>query len=174
MSKPVRDEHYATVVARASAHDLYEIFTNLEQYPHIFRFVRSVTTYGGRYSHWKARVLGYNTWEAVNDGWIANAQVGWRVTSGWGPSIRIHLQSLLEGDSTRIHVFIRYRVPGGLLMDLADELVLGRRFTRRLQEDLRRFALAIEKSPPRSIAPASPGDLSHANGRAASIVLHGK
>jgi uncharacterized membrane protein len=167
MVKAVRDEHYATVIARASAHQLYQILTRYEQYAHLFRFVRAVTPYSGRYTHWEARIFGYNTWEAVNEGWIENQQVGWRVTSGWGASGRIRLQPLLVADACRIHVFMRYQPRGGLLADLADELVLGRRFERRLRDDLRRFAVMIEKAPEGGLDPFSPRYLFSAGGVAA-------
>jgi uncharacterized membrane protein len=121
MAKAVRDEHYATVIARASAHQLYQIFTRYDQYPQIFRFASTVTPYGGRYLHWEARIFGYNKWEAANDGWIENQQVGWRVTSGWGTSGRICIQPMLDEEACRIHVFIRYQPRGGLFADLADE-----------------------------------------------------
>ncbi|HEX6122696.1 MAG TPA: SRPBCC family protein [Ktedonobacterales bacterium] len=167
MAKGVRDEQYATVIARASAHELYQIVTRYAQYPQIFRFVRLVTPYGGRYSHWEARVLGYNKWEAVNEGWIENQQVGWRVTSGWGASGRIRLQPLLAQAGCRIHVFMRYQPRGGLFADLADELVLGQRFERRLREDLRRFATMIEKAPEGGLDPFSPRYLFSTGGVAA-------
>ena len=74
---------------------------------------------------------------------------------------------MVAQEGCRIHVFIRYQPRGGLFADLADELVLGRRFERRLRDDLRRFAVMIEKAPEGGLDPFSPRYLFSAGGVAA-------
>ena len=73
-------EHTASVVVNAPVDQVYTLFTHFNDFPKFMSYVTEVTYYDAQRSHWVANVLGRHEWDAVNENWIENQQIGWRST----------------------------------------------------------------------------------------------
>jgi len=147
-------EHRASVVVNAPVEQVYALFSRFEDFPKFMRFVREVTRYDERRSHWVANVLGRREWDAVDAGWIANRQIGWHSTGGLETAGRVTFWPL-GADRTKVEVTIAYNPPASLLGDAAERLAAGRRFDQALRRDLANFARMVAEAPPGALDPTS-------------------
>lgn len=153
-------EHTASVTVNAPVHQVYELYSHFNDYPKFMTFVKEVTYLDDQRSHWVVDVAGTHQWDAVNENWMPDRQIGWRSTDGL-KNRGIVLFEAAGPDRTRITVDIHYTPPAGFLGDLADLLGAGGQFERRLQHDLDHFAAMVEQAPAGALDPASSAYLFH-------------
>lgn len=153
-------EHQATVTVAAPAHQVYELFSHFNDYPKFMTYVKEVTYLDEQHSHWVVDMLGEHEWDAVNEDWIADRQIGWRSTSGVRNSGRVRFRPQ-GGDTTEITVEVQYEPPGGIVGTIGEALVAGAQFERRLQHDLQNFAAMVHAAPPGALDPNSSAYLFH-------------
>ena len=159
-------QHVASVVVDAPIHQVYELYSHFNDYPKFMTFVKEVTYLDDQRSHWVVDVAGTHEWDAVNEGWMPDRQIGWRSTAGLANSGVVTFEPSGTG-RTRLTVRIDYDPPAGALGDLADALGAGGQFDRRLQHDLQHFAQMVEQAPPGALDPTSSSYLFHSDSAAA-------
>jgi ribosome-associated toxin RatA of RatAB toxin-antitoxin module len=154
-------EHYASAIVDAPAHQVYELFTHFNDFPKFMRFVKEVTYRDDQRSHWVVQVLRHNfEWDAVNEDWVADQQVGWRSTRGLKNTGKVKFRALGES-RTMIDVYISYSPPSGPLGALGENLGLNTYFETMLQEELNNFVHMVEEAPPGALDPMSSHYLFH-------------
>lgn len=147
-------EHRATVTVNAPLHQVYELFTHFNDYPKFMTYIKEVTYIDGQRSHWVADVAGTHEWDATNEDWVVDRQIGWRSTDGVSNSGRVTFAPI--GDSsTRLDVVISYAPPGGVLGSIGEALGAGAQFETRLQRDLDHLATMVRNAPPGALDPNS-------------------
>jgi uncharacterized membrane protein len=159
-------EHSASVTVNAAVHQVYELYTHFNDYPKFMTFVREVTYLDAERSHWVVDVVGRHEWDARNENWIPDRQIGWRSIDGLTNSGRVTFQALAP-DRTGLTVAIAYEPPAGLLGSIGEALGVGGTFERRLQHDLDHFAKMVEQAPPGALDPTSSAYLFHSDSAAA-------
>ena len=160
-------EHSAAVTINAPVHQVYELYTHFNDYPKFMTFVKEVTYLDDTRSHWVVDVVGKHEWDAVNEGWIPDQQVGWRSVDGLSNSGRVRFEPI-AGDRTRLIVDVSYEPPAGLLGQIGEALGVGGEFDRRLQHDLQHFATMVQEAPSGALDPTSSAYLFHAGSAAAA------
>lgn len=163
-------EHYTSVTVSAPVHQVYTLFTHFNDFPKFMRFVKEVTYYDDQRSHWVVQVLGQYEWDAVNEDWIPNRQVGWRSTSGLKNSGKVKFQAL-GPNRTMVDVYIHYSPPSGILGALGENLGVNSYFERVLREDMQNFARMVEEAPAGALDPMSSHYLFHDNSAAARKIV---
>ncbi len=159
--------HSAAVTINAPVHQVYELYTHFNDYPKFMTFVKEVTYLDDTRSHWVVDVVGKHEWDAVNEGWIPDQQIGWRSVDGLSNSGRVRFEPT-AGDRTRLTVDVSYEPPAGLLGQIGEALGAGGEFERRLQHDLQHFATMVEAAPSGALDPTSSAYLFHAGSAAAA------
>jgi uncharacterized membrane protein len=159
-------QHSASVTVNAPVHQVYQLYTHFNDYPKFMTFVKEVTYLDDQRSHWVAGVVGRHEWDAVNEAWIPDQQIGWRSVDGVSNSGRVTFEPA-GTDRTRVTVTVEYQPPAGLLGSLGEALGAGGEFERRLQHDLQHFARMVEQAPPGALDPASSAYLFHGESAAA-------
>jgi ribosome-associated toxin RatA of RatAB toxin-antitoxin module len=139
-------EHHAAVTVNAPVHQVYSLFSHFNDFPKFMTFVKEVTYYDDQRSHWVADVAGNHEWDAVNEDWIPDRQIGWRSFSGLENYGRVIFQPVSE-DQTRVDVYVNYNPPAGILGDIGEHMGAGKRFDDALQKDLNNFAKMVDLCP---------------------------
>ncbi len=153
-------EHHVSVTVDAPVHQVYGMFTHFNDFPKFMSFVKEVTYYDDQRSHWVAEVAGHHEWDAVNENWVEDQQVGWHSTNGLENFGRVTFQPM-GAQQTRVDVFINYNPPAGVLGDIGENLGVGSRFDSTLQHDLDNFARMVQQAPPGALDPTSSNYLFH-------------
>jgi uncharacterized membrane protein len=159
-------EHSASVTVNAPVHQVYSLYTHFNDYPKFMTFVKEVTYLDDKRSHWVADVIGRHEWDAVNEDWMPDRQIGWRSVDGVSNSGRVTFEPA-SADRTRVTVEVNYQPPAGILGSLGEALGAGGEFERRLQHDLQHFAMMVEQAPPGALDPTSSAYLFHRDSAAA-------
>ena len=159
-------EHHVSVTVDAPVHQVYGMFTHFNDFPKFMSFVNEVTYYNDQRSHWVAEVAGRHEWDAVNENWVEDQQVGWHSTHGLENFGRVTFQPM-GAQQTRVDVFINYNPPAGVLGDIGENLGVGSRFDSTLQHDLDNFARMVQQAPPGALDPTSSNYLFHEGSAAA-------
>jgi ribosome-associated toxin RatA of RatAB toxin-antitoxin module len=159
-------EHSAAVTVNAPVHQVYALYTHFNDYPKFMTFVKEVTYLDDERSHWVVDVVGKHEWDAVNEDWIPDQQIGWRAVDGVSNRGRVTFEPV-GTDRTRVTVDVTYDPPAGVLGQLGELLGAGGQFERRLQHDLQHFATMVEQAPPGALDPTSSSYLFHAESAAA-------
>ena len=146
-------EHHVSVTVKAPVHQVYELFTHFNDFPKFMRFVKEVTYIDAQRSHWVVQIAGTHEWNAINENWIADRQIGWRSISGLENTGLVTFQQT-GPDQTLVNVFLSFNPPGGAAGRLAEALRADS-FRRALQEDMHRFARMVEETPPGELDPMS-------------------
>lgn len=158
--------HHASVAVNAPVHQVYSLFTHFNDFPKFMSFVKEVTYYDDQRSHWVAEVAGRHEWDAVNDNWIPDQQVGWRSTSGLENFGKVTFQPI-NNNQTQVDVYVNYNPPAGVLGDIGENLGVGGRFDQVLQNDMTHFARMVDEAPAGALDPNSSNYLFHAGSAAA-------
>jgi uncharacterized membrane protein len=158
--------HEASVVIDAPVHQVYTLFTHFNDFPKFMSFVKEVTYRDDQTSHWVAEVVGRHEWDAVNEGWVEDRQIGWRSINGLDNFGKVTFQSV-GNNQTNVVVDINYNPPAGVLGDLGEKAGAGNRFQQALQDDLNKFARLVEQSPAGALDPNSSSYIFHADSAAA-------
>jgi uncharacterized membrane protein len=159
-------EHHASVTLNAPIHQVYALFSHFNDFPKFMSFVKEVTYYDDQRSHWVAEVVGRHEWDAINQDWIENRQIGWRSTNGFENTGRVTFQTV-GPMQTLVDVFVSYNPPAGILGDAGDKLGAGSRFENALQHDLDNFARMVDQTPTGALDPTSSNYLFHSGSAAA-------
>jgi uncharacterized membrane protein len=155
-------EHHAAVTVNAPVHQVYGLFTHFNDFPKFMSFVKEVTYYDNQRSHWVAEVVGRHEWDAVNENWVEDQQVGWHSTNGLENFGRVTFQPV-GANQTQVDVFIDYDPPAGVLGDIGENLGAGSRFDSVLQHDMDNFARMVDQAPPGALDPTSSNYLFHSD-----------
>jgi uncharacterized membrane protein len=159
-------EHHASVTINAPVHQVYSLFSHFNDFPKFMSFVKEVTYYDDQRSHWVAEVVGRHEWDAINQDWAENRQIGWSSYNGFENAGRVTFQT--AGPlQTLVDVFISYNPPAGILGDAGDKLAVGSRFENALQHDLDNFARMVDQAPTGALDPESSNYLFHSGSAAA-------
>lgn len=153
-------EHHAFIAINTPINQVYTLFTHFNDFPKFMSFIKEVTYYDDRRSHWVAQILGRHEWDAVNENWIENRQIGWRSTSGLENSGKVTFLAT-SPNQTQVDVFIHYTPPAGILGELGGKLGGDSQFEAALQNDLNHFARMVELAPPGTLDPMSSHYLFH-------------
>jgi uncharacterized membrane protein len=159
-------EHHASVTVNAPIHQVYSLFTHFNDFPKFMSFVKEVTYYDEQRSHWVAEVVGRHEWDAINQDWIENSQIGWSSYNGFENAGRVTFQTV-GPMQTLVDVFISYNPPAGVLGDAGEKLGVGSRFENALQYDLDNFARMVDQAPVGALDPHSSNYLFHSDSAAA-------
>lgn len=160
-------EHHAAVTVDAPVHQVYSLFSHFNDFPKFMSFVKEVTYHDDQRSHWVADVAGRHEWDAVNEDWVPDRQIGWRSFSGLNNAGRVLFQPT-SAQQTHIDVYVDYDPPAGLLGDIGERLGVGRHFEDALQKDLNHFAEMVHQAPAGALDPTSSNYLFHKDSAAAS------
>lgn len=158
--------HHASVVVNAPVSQVYAMFSHFNDFPKFMSFVKEVTYYDNQRSHWVAEVAGRHEWDAVNDNWVPDQQIGWRSTNGIENFGKVTFQPT-NANQTQVDVFINYNPPAGVLGDLGENLGVGNRFDNALQNDLNHFAKMVDQAPAGALDPNASNYLFHEDSAAA-------
>ncbi|GCE19823.1 SRPBCC family protein [Dictyobacter kobayashii] len=145
-------EHHASVIVHAPVEQVYSFFTHFNDFPKFMSFVKEVTYYDDQRSHWVAQLAGSHEWDAVNEGWIPNQQIGWRSTNGLENTGLVRFEAL-GPDRTRVDVYISYTPPAGVIGQVVNSMGIDQRFQESLQQDLEHFARMVEEAPAGALDP---------------------
>lgn len=159
-------QHSASVTVEAPLHQVYELYTHFNDYPKFMTFVKEVTYLDDQRSHWVVDIVGTHEWDAVNEGWIPDRQVGWRSLDGVLNAGHASFEPA-GPDRTRVTVEVTYEPPAGFLGQIGEMLGAGGQFERRLQHDLDHFAQMVREAPPGALDPTSSSYLFHDDSAAA-------
>lgn len=158
--------HEASVVVNAPVHQVYGLFTHFNDFPKFLTFVKEVTYIDSQKSHWVAEVAGRHQWDAINENWMEDRQIGWRSTSGLDNFGKVTFESL-GNNQTRVVVAINYNPPAGILGEIGEKAGVGSHFQHALEADLRNFAHLVEQAPAGALDPNASNFIFHANSAAA-------
>lgn len=158
--------HHASVTVDAPVHQVYTLFSHFNDFPKFMSFIKEVTYYDDKTSHWVADVAGRHEWDAVNEQWIPDQQIGWRSTKGLDNFGKVTFESA-GPNQTKVDVYVNYNPPAGILGDVGEKLGAGSRFEHALQNDLSHFAQMVDEAPPGALDPTSSSYLFHPKSAAA-------
>lgn len=158
--------HHASVTVNAPVHQVYSLFAHFNEFPKFMRFVEEVTYYDDQHSHWIADVAGHHEWDAVNENWIPDRQIGWHSTKGLENIGRVTFQPVTI-DKTKVDVDVNYKPPAGILGNVSEILGAGGHFEKDLQDDLLHFASKVNEAPAGALDPSSSNYLFLSRGAAA-------
>jgi len=158
--------HSASVTVFAPLHQVFQLFSHFNDYPKFMNHVKEATYVDDERSHWVVDIAGHHEWDAVNENWTGDTQIGWRSTDGLDNSGTVRFEAI-SGMQTLITVDVEYDAPAGILGDIGEALGVGKRFEEALQRDLDHFASMLHQSPPGALDPSSSNYLFHSDSAAA-------
>ena len=129
--------HHASVTVNAPVHQVYSMFTHFTDFPKFMSFVKEVTYSDQQTSHWVADIVGRHEWDAVNENWLPDRQVGWHSTSGIENFGKVTFEPI-GANQTKVDVYVNYNPPAGMIGDVGEKMGAGKRFEQALQLDRRR------------------------------------
>lgn len=159
-------EHHASVTVDAPLHQVYSLFSHFNDFPKFMSFVKEVTYYDDQRSHWVANVSGQHEWDAVNEDWITDRQIGWRSINGLNNYGRVLFQPT-STQQTHLDVYVNYQPPAGVLGSIGERMGVGKHFDDVLQKDLDNFAEMVRQAPANALDPNSSEYLFHSESAAA-------
>ncbi len=155
-------EHQAHITVHAPLHQVYTFFSHFNDFPKFMSFVKEVTYYDEQRSHWVAQFAGTHEWDAVNEDWLPDQQIGWRSTSGLENHGRVKFMPL-SPEYTQVNVYMTYTTPAGIIGTALAHLGLDEHFDTVLQQDLQHFATMVEEAPPGALDPMQSHYLFHSD-----------
>ena len=159
-------QHNASVTVNAPVHQVYQLFSHFNDFPKFMSYIKEVTYYDNERSHWVADVIGHHEWDAINENWISDKQIGWRSTDGLENSGVVRFTPV--GDmTTKLEVTLNYNPPAGVLGDIGEKLGVGKKFEQTMQHDLDNFAELVAQAPRGALDPESSSYLFHEDSAAA-------
>ena len=153
-------DHKASVTVNAPVAQVYQLFTHFNDFPKFMSFVKEVTYKDNDTSHWVADIVGTHEWDAVNENWVENRQIGWRSTDGLQNSGVVTFEPVGE-NMTSVTADISYTPPAGFVGNIGESLGAGKVFENKMQHDLNHFAQMVAEAPAGSLDPTSSTYLFH-------------
>ena len=139
------DQTTKSIIVGAGVADVFEAWSNFENFPHFMKNIQSVTKRGDGSTHWVAEgPLGKSVeWDADTTMFEPNTRIAWRsrddspiTTSG-----QVTFVELGTGQ-TQVNVTMQWSVPASKGGDKLADLVAHPE--KRLEEDLYRFKTYVE------------------------------
>jgi uncharacterized membrane protein len=149
--------------------EVYAYWRKLDNLPQFMDHLESVSSLGGRRSHWVASAPFKAEWDAEVIDECQNELICWRALPGSmvDTAGAVRFRPAPDGFGTQVHVSLQYTPPGGPLGLAAAGLLKGVT-AQQVGEDLRRFKEVLEKGETPSVPGQSFGDggkrLSRRNG----------
>src|SRR5712664_251365 len=112
-------QHHAAVTINAPTHQVYTLFTHFNDFPNFMSFVKEVTYYDDQHSHWVADVDGRHEWDAENEDWVQDRQIGSHSTRGLANTGKVTFEPI-GATQTRVDAFIGYHPPGGVFGEVGE------------------------------------------------------
>ncbi len=153
-------EHHVATQVNAPVHQVYTLFTHFNDFPKFMRFVKEVTYYDDQRSHWVTQIAGKHEWDAINEDWIPDKQIGWRSINGLENRGKVTFQEM-GSNRTLVDVFLYYNPPLGKVGDLAENITVNTHFDEALKQDLDHFAQMVEQTPHNAADPMASRYLFH-------------
>jgi uncharacterized membrane protein len=133
-------EHETSIVVDAPLGEVYNQWTQFEQFPRFMEGVEEVRQLDDRRLHWRASIGGkQKEWDAIIVDQVPDRRVAWKSTSG-GQNAGAVLFDPFDG-GTRVTLKLVYE-PEGATESIGDLLGF---VTRRVESDLKRFKEFIEE-----------------------------
>ena len=152
--------HSASVTVNAPVNQVYQLWTHFNDFPKFMSFIKEVTYIDDRTSHWVAEIVGRHEWDAVNDNWVENREIGWKSIDGLENDGTVKFEQIAE-NQTRVDVTINYNPPAGFVGDIGEALGAGGRFEKALEHDLNHFSEMVNQAPTGALDPTSSAYLFH-------------
>src|SRR5437667_2347029 len=105
-------EQSASVTIDAPVHQVYSLFTHFSAFPTFMSFVKEITVSDAQRTYWVVHILRDFSWDAVNEDWIPDQQIGWRSTRGLFTRGKVKFR-VLEPQRTKVDVYLHYTPPFG-------------------------------------------------------------
>lgn len=141
-----------TIIVKAPASDVYDIWANFENFPYFMKYITSVRKTGDGLSHWVMEgPLGKNIeWDAETTRMEPGRRIAWNsrdqgdiTTSG-----QVTFKELSQGE-TEIAVTLQYVPPAGALGAAVAKIFSDP--AGQLEEDLKNFKAYAERLQSRSV-----------------------
>lgn len=130
-----------SVEVHAPLREVYNQWTQFEQFPAFMEGVEQVTQLDNKHLHWKAKVAGkVQEWDADITEQLPDERIAWRSTSGDMNAGVVTFHYIAE-DTTRIMLQLEYE-PQGALETAGSALGF---LDRQVKGDLERFKKLIER-----------------------------
>ena len=134
-----------SIEVQAPLQDVFDYWSNLENFPQIFTNVEEVRVIDQDMSHWRLKGPVNTTveFDATTTEMSPERGIGWRSEGEVDNSGQVRFEEVAEG-RTRIDVTMDYAdPPGGRLGELAAEVVQNP--DKQMREDLENFARQVER-----------------------------
>ncbi len=136
----------SVTINRARA-EVFAFWRNLENLPSFMQYLRSVTQYGSRRSHWVTQgVAGKSLeWDAEIINEVENELIGWRSLDGGSVDNAgsVRFEDAPGGRGTLVKVSLQYNPPGGAVGAFLAKL-MGQDADQQVDSDLKRFKTMLE------------------------------
>lgn len=135
-----KSEH--SVDAKAPIRQVYDQWTQFEQFPHFMEGVEQVTQLDNKHLHWKARIGGkLQEWDAEITEQLPDHRIAWHSLSGDRNAGAVTFHRI-DDEVTRIMLQLEYE-PQGVVEKTGAALGL---LDRQVKNDLERFKELIERT----------------------------
>ena len=129
-----------TIDVNAPIRDVYNQWTQFEEFPRFMDGVTSVTQTDDTHLHWVAEIGGHHReWDAEIHQQIPDKVVAWRSTSGAKNDGAVTFEPI-DGTATRVSLEMQVE-PDGVIESVGEALGV---LDRQVQGDLERFKAFIE------------------------------
>jgi uncharacterized membrane protein len=139
------DQVTRDIIVKASADEVYSIWSNFENFPQFMKYIKSITKTGERTSHWvMSGPLGKDLeWDAETTKLEPNKRIAWNSRDGGDikTSGQVTFNELPQGQ-TQITVTVQYVPPAGKLGEFVANLFSDPQ--KRLDEDLQNFKTYVD------------------------------
>lgn len=130
-----------SIVVRAPLKQVYDQWTQFEEFPQFMEGVLEVRQLDARTLHWRARIAGVEQeWEAEIVDQVPDTRIAWKSTSGSGNAGAVNFEALPDG-GTEVRLHMRYD-PEGVIESVGDSLGV---MSHQVARDLERFRTFIEE-----------------------------
>lgn len=131
-----------SIEVHAPIRQVYDQWTQFEQFPHFMEGVEQVTQLDNKHLHWKASVGGkQQEWDAEITEQLPDQRIAWRSTSG-DPNAGVVTFHRLSDDATQVMLQLEYE-PRGAVEKTGSALGF---LDRQVKSDLERFKDLIERT----------------------------
>ena len=135
-----------SIIVKAEVPDIYELWSNFENFPHFMKNIKSVRKTGEKTSNWTmAGPLGTKLmWNAELTRVEENKRIGWSTKDNKGlvtTSGQVTFNDL-SLEETEVTVILQYAIPAGKAGETVAELLANPE--KQLEEDLRNFKAFAE------------------------------
>jgi uncharacterized membrane protein len=134
-----------SIIVKADVKEIFEVWSNFENFPHFMQHIKSVKKMGDDYSRWVMEgPLGARfEWEAKTTRMEQNKRIGWNSTQGDIKTSGQVTFNSLPNNQTEVTVTLQYIPPAGIAGEVVAALFSNPE--RQLDEDLRNFKRFVEK-----------------------------